>query len=66
MNLVAIEIHFISSQAHTKISDPNLSFHLPKEQILNGIGLVSSYYCSNHTVPLFLNDLSSLNIKEYG
>ena len=65
-SLVAIEIHFVSSQAHTKISDPNLSFHLAKEQNLNGIGLVSSYCCSNHSIPLFLKDLSSLNIKEYG
>lgn len=32
-SLVAIEIHFVGSQARTKISDPNLSFHLAKEQI---------------------------------
>lgn len=32
-SLVAIEINFVSSQTHTKISDPNLSFHLAKELI---------------------------------
>lgn len=65
-NLVGIEIHFVSSQAHTKISDPDLSSYLAKEQNFNRIGLVSSYCRSNHTIPLFLKDLLSLNIKEYG
>lgn len=62
-NLVVVEIHFVSSQTHSKISDPNLSFPLAKEQDLNRIILVSSYYHSNHTILLFLKKIVLLKYK---
>lgn len=65
-SFVVTETHFVSNQAHTEISNPNLSFHLAKEQNLNRIGLVSSNYPSNHTIPLFLKDLSCFNKRESG